>query len=369
MNKNMVIGVLVAVVVIAGGYYLFTSQPSSVTNQYNTSTTNTNPTTSTTPNTPATPTPPLTLSTPTVQTDSNVSPSISTALVNGQVTPGGVPTTYWFEYGETASLGNKTTVQQIGSGFSPLSSPGYISGLRASTTYYYRLSANNNLGTVNGATYTFGTNNNPAPKAATPTVRTNSATSVARASASINGQVNANGWQTNYWFEYGKDNHFGNTTSITSVASLSSLLNVVEPLTGLDPLTKYYFRLNAQNQFGTVNGATLSFTTQGPLNPGVPTVTTNAVSSITNSGVRLNGHINPNGADTTYWFEYSNDSQLNNLINSGTSMQTTNAGVDSLSVQANVGSLNANTKYFYRLVGRNQYGTIYSSIDSFTTKS
>ena len=178
------------------------------------------------PTTPTTTTPPLTLGSPTAETSSNYTASVSTAFVNGQVNPNGVATTYWFEYGATSSLGSKTTSQNIGSGFSPISSPAYITGLQSSSIYYYRLSASNNLGATNGITYKFQTNSTPAPKAAAPTARTTNASSVTRVSANLNGQVSPNGFQTNYWFEYGKTNSLGNITSITTVVSLTSATNI-----------------------------------------------------------------------------------------------------------------------------------------------
>jgi len=370
MNKNVIISILVIVIVAVGGYYLFTNnQNSTVTDQNNITTPNTPTTTPTVPETPK-PGPSLTLGTPSAETSSNASTSNSTALVNGQVTPNGVLTTYWFDYGETQSLGSKTKAEQIGSGFSSISSPQYITGLKSNTTYYFRLSANNNFGTISGNTYSFQTNNTPPLKAAVPTVHTSNASSIMRTTANLNGQVNPNGWQTSYWFEYGKDSNFGNVTSITLVTtsgSLSSSSTVVSPVATLDPLTKYYFRLNAQNQFGTVNGTTLSFTTQGPLNPGVPAVTTNQSSNITSVGARLNGNINPNGADTSYWFEYSTDPSLGSPIS--TTTQTVASGTKSVSVNASVVGLTKNTKYYYHLVGKNQYGTMNGSIDSFTTRN
>ena len=369
MNKNIAIGLLVAVIVIGGGYYLLTSKSDVITDVLPNDDTQI-PVTVPPKTTPDT-TSPLTLGTPIVKTNSNSSVSISTALVNGEVTPRGTSTSYWFEYGEANNLGSKTAAQQIGSGFYVISSPAYIVGLRANTVYYFRLSAVNNFGTENGITYSFKTNNNPAPKAATPTSHTNNATNILRTTASLNGQVNPNGWQTNYWFEYGKDNKLGNTTSIKSITEntlLTSASTISENISGLEPLTKYYFRLNTQNQFGTINGTILNFTTNGPLNPGVPIVTNNSVSNITSSSVRLNGSINPSGVDTTYWFEYSQDSLLGNIIGGGTSVQTISAGTNTLSVKANVNGLNKNTKYFYRLVGRNQYGTVNSSIMSFSIR-
>ncbi len=303
-----------------------------------------------------------------MSTSSNVTASISTALVNGQIVPNGVSTIYWYDYGVTTSLGSKTTNGQIGSGFNALSAPGYIGGLRANTVYYFRLSASNNFGTVSGSIESFKTNSNPAPKPAVPTVHSSSAANISRTTAMLNGQVNPNGFQTNYWFEYGKDTNLGSTGSIKSLDASLTTSSASEGLSGLEPLTKYYFRLNAQNQFGTVNGATLSFTTVGPLTQVGPTVTTSQASNITNAGARLNGRINPNGADTTYWFEYSEDSLLGTLIGTGTTPQTISAGTSTVNVQASLTGLNKSTKYYYRLVGRNQYGTVYGGIDSLMTK-
>jgi hypothetical protein len=271
MTKNVIIGILVVIVVLVGGYFIFANNQTPVTDQ---STTVAPVSTTETPTTPTSTVPPLTLSTPVVQTNASASASSSTVLLNGQLTPGGMLTTYWFDYGPTMSLGSKTATLQIGSGFSAISAPQYLSGLSANTTYYYRLSAHNNLGTVSGAIYTFQTNNsNPPLKAAMPTVRTNNASNLARNSATLNGQITMNGWQASYWFEYGKDNTFGSTTALSTVATSASLASaspVSVSVSGLIPLTKYYFRVNAQNQFGTVNGSTLSFTTPGPANPKVP---------------------------------------------------------------------------------------------------
>jgi hypothetical protein len=266
MNKNAIIWLLIVIVVVGGGYWLITNNQNTSTSQPYANTQNTIPTNGTgnTATIPST-VPPLTLSSPTVETSSNSSVSSAGASVTGVVTPNGLPTNYWFEYGNTNTLGQRTATQQIGSGFYSTPAPTYIIGLNANTAYYYRLMASNNLGTAYGATYSFTTNSNPTPKAAMPTARTSSATNIASVNASVNGQVNPNGFQTNYWFEYGKDRNLGSTTTITSVsenAPLMSLVNVSNSLTGLNSNTKYYFRINAQNQFGTVNGSILSFTTK-----------------------------------------------------------------------------------------------------------
>jgi hypothetical protein len=127
--------------------------------------------------------------------------------------------------------------------------------------------------------------------------------------------------------------------------------------------------MNAQNQYGTVNGSTLNFTTTGPVAPSSPIVSTTNASSITTSGATLSGRINPNGAETTYYFEYGQNPLLDNPIGGRTSAQILNVGNSNVNVTGNLSSLNKNTKYYYRLVGKNSYGTINGSILSFKTKN
>ncbi|MFA6520298.1 MAG: hypothetical protein WCT44_01670 [Candidatus Paceibacterota bacterium] len=308
---------------------------------------------------------------PKVETSPNFSASISTALVNGLVIPNGMPTTYWFEYGTSNTLGTKTKAQAIGSSFASISTPAYITGLKSDTVYYFRLSANNSFGTMNGEIFSLKTNSDPEPKAAIPTPRTRAATAILRTTATLNGEVSPNGWATNYWFEYGTDTNFGNVDSIKSITNdsdLNSKLVVSINLSNLEPLTKYYFRVNAQNKFGTVNGATLNFITKGPADPSSPTATTIQASDIANSKATLNGRVNPNGVDTTYWFEYSEDSLFGIIIGGGTTVKTLAAGTSAVSVEANIAGLSKNTKYFFRVVAKNQYGTDYGSSLSFMTK-
>ena len=185
----------------------------------------------------------------------------------------------------------------------------------------------------------------------------------------LNGGVNPNGSQASYWFEYGKSTGLGNVTTYLETNNGSSMMSVSAGLSGLEPLTKYYFRMNAQNAYGTVNGSILSFTTTGPALPTAPLVSTVQASGITSSKAVLSGRINTNGSESTYWFEYSQDSLLGSLIGGGTPIQTLGAGNSSVNVTGNLSSLNNNTKYYYRLVARNSYGVTQGSILSFRTRN
>lgn len=85
-------------------------------------------------------TPPAPAPRPTVATGTAVA-ALSTATVNGTVNPQGRATTYYFEFGETTAYGSQTAPQSAGSGTTPVSVSGALSGLRADATYNYRLVA------------------------------------------------------------------------------------------------------------------------------------------------------------------------------------------------------------------------------------
>lgn len=362
MNQNVIIGVVVVLVLLGGGYFLLTMNPATD----GTAATSTPPTTTdggTTTPPPAQPT----AGAPTVVTDSGATPSNSTAVVTGKVTPNGAPTTYWYEYGETTALGARTTAHSIGSGWTAIPSPGYITGLRANTLYYFRLSAQNSFGTVNGSIYNFSTNSNPPPTGNPPAVSANAATDVERTTATLNARVNPRGSQTTYWFEFGTDANFGSITSFQSAGNGTALTGVSASLSGLSPATKYFFRVNAQNQFGTVNGPTQNFTTKGPA-AAAPAATTRSANNIEETTATLRGIVDPNGLETTYWFEYSSDSLLGSLLLRTTARLSAGSGSNPDSVEADVTGLNANTTYYFRIVAQNSQGTVRGDKLSFKTK-
>jgi len=364
MNKNILIGLLVVAVLVVGGIL--------ITNMNNP---DSNPPVATSTPSGATSTEPIPppvqvrqAGAPLVATQSNATPSNSTVVLSGTVTPNGAQTSYWFEYGRLNVSEARTVSQAVGSGFIQINAPAYVTGLSANTTYSFRLVAQNAFGIVSGATYSFATNSNPPPQGTIPTTRTSAATDIARTGANLNGSVDPNGAQTSYWFEYGESADLGDASSFQSAGTGTASVNALATITNLKPLTKYFFRLNAQNQFGTVNGSIMNFTTAGPAAPGAPVATTNAASAIASTSVSLNGRVNPNGDITTYWFEYSKDSLLGSILGSTTRTQATGSGTVSVAVSGTASDLQSNTKYFYRLAASNSYGTTYGSIATFQTK-
>jgi phosphodiesterase/alkaline phosphatase D-like protein len=361
-NGTAIASVIIGILILAGIGYFVAIRPGP-------STTPTSTPTSTPPVT--TPPPTSQAGAPVVNTNQDSTVSNSTAILSGTVNPRGAQTTYWFEYGTSSSLtgSSQTKNQTIGSGFTTIDTPGVITGLAANTKYYFRVVARNSFRTTQGAIHSFTTTNTPPPQlGAAPTARTTAASSVNRATAILNGRINPNGAQTTYWFEYGASSGLGTVTALQSGGSGSANLDVTISLANLQPQTKYYFRINAQNQFGTVNGEILSFTTLGPPAATAPTVDTKAATAIATTTVQLNGTVNPNGADASYWFEYGTDSELQTILGRITPSITAGSGYADVPVQAQLTGLAASTRYYYRVGARNSVGEAAGDIVSVTTR-
>ena len=298
MNTNTaVIGGVVIVLLLVGGLFLYTQNNTGTGSPTATSTP-----TGTVDDTGGTPAP-RQAGAPSATTNPSVISTDTTAVVVGGVVPNGAFTDYWFEYG-TPALGSKTQGQHIGSGYSELPAPAYITGLGKDTIYSFRLVAQNQYGKATGATYTFRTTvGTPAPVGSTPTAKTLSATGIARTAANLNGEVTPNKVSTQFWFEYGETQNLGLVSTLQQAGSGSVKVPESLALSNLAPATTYYFRLNAQNSFGTTNGSILSFKTAGPpLTVAVPVVTTQVAGPVATTTATLRGTVNPVGAQTTYYY-------------------------------------------------------------------
>ncbi len=85
----------------------------------------------------------------------------TSAVLNGTVSPNGLTTTYYFEYGTTTAYGLATASRTTDADASVSETVG---GLSADTTYHYRLVATNSSGTSYGPDRSFQTaSTDPAP--------------------------------------------------------------------------------------------------------------------------------------------------------------------------------------------------------------
>jgi uncharacterized protein YkwD len=81
----------------------------------------------------------------------------TSAALNGNVSPNGLPTTAWFEWGTNPALSSyaSTPVQSLGSGTTSQLVGAALSGLSTGTTYYCRVAAINSSGTSKGTIVSF----------------------------------------------------------------------------------------------------------------------------------------------------------------------------------------------------------------------
>jgi hypothetical protein len=96
-----------------------------------------------------------------------------------------------------------------------------------------------------------------------------------------------------------------------------------------------------------------------------PTVTTGAAGLVTATDATLYGTVNPNGADTNYWFLYGTNSSLAGASQSGT--YSAGNGTTAASISGNAPGLSGGTTYYYQLQASNSGGTRSGSIASFST--
>jgi hypothetical protein len=198
---------------------------------------------------------------PTAATDSSTSLTFSSATLNGSVAPYKDTTTVRFIYGTaTGAYPDTVTASQspiYGYGATSVSKP--ISGLTASTTYYYRVIAGSTLGSAEGSEISFTTL--AAPSA--PTATTDSVSSIAATTATAYGSTNPNGDTTTVRFVYGtvSGTYTDSVTATQSPLTGYSSSHVSANLSGLSPSQTYYLRVAALNGVGYARGTEISFTT------------------------------------------------------------------------------------------------------------
>ncbi len=291
---------------------------------------------------------------PSVNSTGDESITDTTATLLATVTPNGAATTVSFEYGTTTAYGSSTTSQAIGNGNSPVPVNIDLTGLTPGTTYHFRAVATNSQGTTAGPDATFVTTS---PQ---PLVTTTAAGYVETYTTSLNGTVDPNGLPTAIFFEYGdRTDNLDQVTDPQDVGSTAGVVAKWAAIGGLEPDTTYFFRIVAVSGDQRVEGAVLSFHTK----PVKPTVVVSAVENVNTSTATLTATIDPNGTDTTVWFEYGTDTNYG----SGTEVQDAPAAGGAADFAFALADLVFGQTYHYRAVARNSFGTTYGPDGSFTT--
>jgi hypothetical protein len=107
-----------------------------------------------------------------------------------------------------------------------------------------------------------------------------------------------------------------------------------------------------------------STVTVAPAAAQAPTVTTQPATAIDATTARLVGRVDPNGATTTYNFQYGRTRALG----TSTALAPAGRGNRAITVRADVGGLRPNTQYFFRIVASNASGVSSGQTRSFRTR-
>lgn len=215
-----------------------------------------------------------------------------------------------------------------------------------------------------------------------PTVTTGAAVLSSQYLVNVYGTVNPNGNFTYVWAEYGTTSSLGTPYGRQSVGSGTSTVEIRVWIPRLQPNTTYYYRIVAQAGGTVVNGETKSFSTGGTSgsgsgstvtptptpgsnnSSGAPSVATNGPASVSSNSAVINGSVNPNNTNTTFWFEFGTSQST---LNQTTTVQSAGSGNTWQLVTGNLSGLETGRTYYYRVAAQNSYGVNRGDVVSFTT--
>jgi hypothetical protein len=192
-----------------------------------------------------------------------------TAILNADVDPDQIETSYRFEYGETTAYGTETPLGGANLGHGAVAVPvsAALAGLKLGVTYHYRVRATNGAGTRTSPDQVFTTT--------AAALITTWASGVNPIEATLNATINPLGHDTAYYFQYGTEPCQAYPQACTSSPAPpgEGIGQGEEPiaksltLTGLVPDTTYHYRVVASNALGTTEGPEHVVTTPQPVSP------------------------------------------------------------------------------------------------------
>ncbi len=167
---------------------------------------------------------------------------------------------------------------------------------------------------------------------------------VAPTTATLRAAVDPNGMATSYRFAYGKTTAYGSYAPATPVDAGSGSVDVPVSVgvTGLEPQTRYHFRVEATVGGAFVFGDDQTLKTTGPL------ATFGSVSGLTPTSATLHGTVDVRGLpDGTFHFQVE-------ALNSGYAVTTADAavpaGTGAMPVQAAIDGLPADGSFVVQIV-------------------
>jgi hypothetical protein len=137
--------------------------------------------------------------------------------------------------------------------------------------------------------------------ASSPTVATLAASKITVNSAVLRADVNPQGHQTSWLFQYGPTTAYGFQTTSHSAGQGTRRRLVAIRVTGLLPGTVYHYRVAALSSAGGATGADRAFRTLGKPPP-VPE--TGPAVNVGQNQATPTGTVNPSGGATSWYFQY-----------------------------------------------------------------
>ncbi len=112
---------------------------------------------------------------------------------------------------------------------------------------------------------------------------------------------------------------------------------------------------------GGVSGTNMEHRVPG----GKPIVTTAGFASVSSTTAVVVGTVIPNGAATTYWFEYGPDMKYGSIADAVSAAPS----YKEIGAAAYITGLKPNTEYYFRIGAKNAYGTTYGGQYKLITKN
>lgn len=113
----------------------------------------------------------------------------------------------------------------------------------------------------------------------------------------------------------------------------------------------------------TGSTVTSGSTNAGTGTPGKPVVTTTGFASVKTTSAIVVGTVIPEGAETSYWFEYGPTPSLGTQV----TPVTVPAGYQHLGAATLLSNLKPGTQYYFRIGAKNAYGTVFGGPYSLIT--
>ena len=295
---------------------------------------------------------------PTVVTGGTEPPGPRSVVLEGTIDPGGVASSYHFEYSTDLSFGSRTPDVDAGSGSGAVAALAPVSGLRPNTAYNFRIVGSNASGAIAGATVGFTTATAPPDVVGMPF-----ASAIGPRSARLHGTVNPNSNPiVKHYVEFGTTTAYGRTADALNDGGSSVSFGggddvpVVASVSGLEPGTMYHFRVVAGEGFlppfaDPRFGVDQTFVT-APAGAGGAT-------GVTTRGATLTGTINPHGVVTSYHFNYGPTSSYGE----STPEVAAGSGDGERPVTQEVSGLSPDRTYHVQVVATSSGGVVRSGAD------